>query len=82
MTRLSTSELRKDIAEALDLVASHGERIVLQRRNRDVAVLISVEDYALFKRLEDHLDLEAIHRSKVEPGESVDWEALKRECDL
>ena len=51
MTRLSTRELKKDIAEALDLVASRGERIVLQRGNKDVAVSISVEDYALFIRL-------------------------------
>jgi PHD/YefM family antitoxin component YafN of YafNO toxin-antitoxin module len=82
VTRLSTKEVKKDFSEALDLVAAHGERIVLQRENTDVAVMISLEDYALFKQLEDHLDLEAIQESKAEPGPDIAWETLKKECGL
>jgi PHD/YefM family antitoxin component YafN of YafNO toxin-antitoxin module len=82
VTRLSTEEVKKDISEALDRVAARGERIVLQRENADVAVMISLEDYALFKQLEDRLDLEAIRQSKAEAGPDVTWDTLKKECGL
>lgn len=82
MMRLSASDLRKDTAEALNRVAYGGDRIVLHRRDKDVAVLVSMEDYALLKELEERMDLEAIRKSKAEPGENVDWEDLKEECGL
>ena len=45
--RLSFSEFRKEMAEYLDRVKYRGERIVIHRRGRDVAALISLEDLAL-----------------------------------
>ena len=36
MIRLSTSELRKDTADALNRVVYRGDRIALQRRGKDV----------------------------------------------
>ena len=41
--RLSASELRKDLSMALNRVAFRGERIILERNNKDIAVLISIE---------------------------------------
>jgi len=82
MTRISASELRKDAADALNRVAYGGDRIVLHRRDKDVAVLISMKDYALLREFEDRLDLEAIRKSKAKKGKKVDWEDLKAECGL
>jgi prevent-host-death family protein len=82
MTRISASELRRDTAEALNRVAYARDRIVLHRRDKDVAVLISMEDYALLRDLEDRADLEAIRKSKAKPGKNVLWEDLKAECGL
>ena len=82
MTRISASELRKDTAEALNRVAYGKDRIVLHRRDKDVAVLISMEDYTLLRDLENRLDVEAIRKSKAKKGRNVDWEDLKAECGL
>lgn len=82
MTRLSASDFRKVAADALNRVAYAGERIVLHRRDRDVAVLISLADYALLRELEDRRDREAVRKSKAVPGPNVDWEDLKAESGL
>jgi antitoxin Phd len=82
MTRISASELRKDTAEALNRVAYGKDRIVLHRRDKDVAVLISMEDYTLLRDLENRLDVKAIRKSKAKRGKNVDWEDLKAECGL
>jgi prevent-host-death family protein len=82
MIRLSTSDLRKDTADALNKVAYGGDRIALQRRGKDVAVIVSVEDYELLKAIEDKADLETIRKIKEEPGEDVLWEDLKKELGL
>ncbi len=82
MIRLSTSELRKDTADALNRVAYRGDRIALQRRGKDVAVIVSVEDYELLRAIEDRADMETIRKIKTEPGEDVLWDDLKRELGL
>ena len=82
MIRLSTSELRKDTAEALNRVAYGGDRIALQRRGKDVAVIVSVEDYELLRAIEDKADLETIQKIKAEPGEDILWDDLKKELGL
>ena len=82
MIRLSTSELRKDTADALNRVWYRGDRIALQRRGKDVAVIVSVEDYELLRAIEDRADMETIRRIKAEPGEDVLWDDLKKELGL
>lgn len=82
MTRLSASELRKDTSDMLNRVAYGGDRIVVHRREKDVAVIISLADYELLKQIEDLRDREAMKKSKAVRGKSVDWNALKQECDL
>ena len=82
MIRMATSDLRKDTADTLNKVAYGGERIALQRRGKDVAVIVSVEDYELLKSIEDRADLETIRKIKDEPGEDVPWDDLKRELGL
>jgi prevent-host-death family protein len=51
MKRLNAAEVRKDLAEALNQVAYAKERIVIHRRGKDVAVLISMEDFRLLQSL-------------------------------
>ena len=82
MIRLSTSELRKDTADALNKVVYRGDRIALQRRGKDVAVIVSVEDYELLRAIEDRADMETIKKIKAEQGEDVLWDDLKREPGL
>jgi prevent-host-death family protein len=82
MTRLTASQLREDLASALNKVAFGGERIVLQRNNKDVAALVSMEDLSLLRALEDKLDLEEMKKAMDEPGANIPWEDIKKELGI
>ena len=82
MRRMSTSELRKETSEALNRVAFGGDRIALQRRGKDVAVIVSVGDYELLKEIENRMDLEAVRKSLAEGGEDISWDNLKKELGI
>ena len=55
MKRLNAAEVRKDLAEALNQVAYGKEQIVINRRGKDVAALISMEDFRLLQSLKERL---------------------------
>ena len=82
MTRLTASQLREDMATAINKVAFGGERIVLQRNNKDVAALIPMEDLTLLKELEDRADLEEIKKALTESGSNITWEDIKKELGI
>jgi len=81
MIHLAASELRKDLADALNRVAYRGERILLQRRGKNVAALVSKEDLALLESLEDHSDVVAALKALDEP-ETIPWEKVREELGL
>ena len=81
MTHMTTSKLREDLADALNRVAYRGERILLQRRGKDVAALVSKEDLDLLEALEDRSDVLAALKALKEPG-TVPWEKVKEELEL
>jgi len=88
VTRLAASKARNDFAEVLNRVAYRGERIVLHRRGKNVAVLIPVEEYEFLERLveeaEDREDREAIReaRKEIARGETIPWEQVKKDLGL
>ncbi len=82
MTRLTASQLREDMATAINKVAFGGERIVLQRNNKDVAALVSVEDLNLLRALEDRADLAEIRKALKEPGANIPWKDIKKELGI
>lgn len=81
MTRLAASTLRQQLADTLNRVAYKGERIVLERRGKDVAALVSLDDLALLEQLEDRIDLEAARAALKEPG-SIPWDKVKARLGL
>ena len=81
MTRLSASTVREEFSETLNRVAYKGERIVLERRGKDVAALVPVEDLELLEQLEDRMDLEAARKALKEQG-SISLDELKAELGI
>jgi prevent-host-death family protein len=81
LARLTASALREKLGDALNRVAYKGERIILERRGRDVAALVSLEDLVLLNELEDRTDLESARQALDEPG-SAPWEEVKKSLDL
>jgi prevent-host-death family protein len=71
------STARDSLAEMVNRVRFGGERLTLTRRGRPVAAVVSVEDAELLERLEDAADLEAARRALAEPGDPVEWNAVK-----
>ena len=81
--KLKANEARANFADTLNKVAYGGERIVIHRRGRDVAAIISLEDFALLEALEDRLDVEealaAIAAAKAAGEEPIEWEKARLE---
>lgn len=80
MGKLPISQAREHLAELGNRVSLLGERIVVERRGKDVFALVPVEDVELLERLEDQLDLQAIRERLDEPG--VDLAQFRRELGL
>jgi prevent-host-death family protein len=78
MTRLSATKAREVFSDTLNRVAYGGERIILHRRGRDLAALVSLEDLNLLRELEDRLDLEAARKALKEEG-TITWKDVKLE---
>jgi prevent-host-death family protein len=61
-------DVRNSLADALNRVAYGGERIVLERRSKGVAALVSIEDLAILERIDDEQDIKAARKALKEKG--------------
>jgi prevent-host-death family protein len=66
--KAAVAEIRGNLADALNRVAYGGERVVLERRGKGVAALVSMEDLALIEALEDQEDLRAARKARKGKG--------------
>jgi prevent-host-death family protein len=80
---LSCAEAQAQFDDLLKRTAKHKERVVLTRRGKPVAALMTIEDLNLLEAIEDQLDAEEFQRAKEEfersgepsiPLEQVIWE--------
>ena len=60
------AEIRNNLADALNRVAYQGERVVLERRGKGVAAIVSIDDLELLEALEDYEDVRAVKRILAE----------------
>ena len=81
MNRIAAKKLRDGMSDALNRVAYTGERIVIERRGKGAAVLVSMEDAELLEGLEDRIDLEQA-RKALKSGKPIALEAVKKELGL
>ena len=65
---MKVADIRNNLADAINRVAYAGERIILERRGKGVAALVSVEDLALLEELEDQADIKAAKKALKEKG--------------
>jgi prevent-host-death family protein len=80
MTTIPISEAREHLADMGNRVALRGERVIVERRGKNLFALVPVEDVELLERLEDEMDLEAIRAAKKEP--SIPFAKVKKELGL
>ncbi|HEY2252865.1 MAG TPA: type II toxin-antitoxin system Phd/YefM family antitoxin [Planctomycetaceae bacterium] len=60
------AEIRNKLADALNRVAYQGERVVLERRGKGVAAIVSIDDLELLEAIEDREDVRAAKRTLAE----------------
>jgi antitoxin (DNA-binding transcriptional repressor) of toxin-antitoxin stability system len=69
-------DVRENLAEVINRVAYAGERVVLRRRSKSVAAVVSMGDLQLLQDLEDRADVKAALRARKEKG-GVPLEKIK-----
>ena len=65
---MNVVDIRYNLADAINRVAYAGERIVLERRGKRVAALVSVDDLVLLEELENQADIKAARKALKEKG--------------
>ena len=74
---LSIAKVRDNLADALNRVAYGGERVILMRRSKKVAALVSMEDLALLEKMENDLDVQAAKQARAEGGKPIPLAEIK-----
>ena len=79
---ISITKIRDNLADALNRVAYGGERVILQRRGKGVAALVSMDELALLEKLEDQADIAAAKKALKEKGKPVSLEEVKKRLGM
>lgn len=84
MTKMPVSEARNDFSEIINIVSYRGDRVVLQRRGKDVAAVVPLEDLELLEALEDKLDIDAAKKALKEAAKkgTISWAKIKDELGI
>jgi prevent-host-death family protein len=82
--RVPATELREHGSDIINRVAFGDEQIVLTRRGRPVAAIISLASLDALRRLEDSHDVAEANlaRKDVRKHGTVSWEDVKAELEL
>ncbi len=81
-TKISTADARKNFADIVNKVAYGKESIVLTRRGRDVAALVSIDELELLQQIEDHIDIEDAKLALAESEENIPAEEVWKQLGL
>jgi prevent-host-death family protein len=81
MKDVTTAEARKNLADLLNRVAYTQEHVVVTRRGRDIAAIVSMEDLDLLNRLRQLVVRNDVASAidELEGGASIPWSELKKD---
>ena len=82
INKITTAEARKNFSDIINNVAYGKDTIVLTRRGKALAALVSIEDLKLLQKLEEQQDIDDAWKIKNEPGENIKLSDLKEELNL
>lgn len=80
-TSINTADAKEEFTELVNRVAHHKERIILTRRDKEIAAIISMEDLKLLEESQNKTDLEEATEALKEARAqgTLTLEALKTE---
>lgn len=79
---VAVTELRRDLADALNRVAYGKERIAIRRHGKCLVAIVPAEEAELLAWLEDRVDLGRAREALAEDPEGVAWEEFRKELGL
>ena len=71
MVKIEATAARNRLSDLLSQVQYRSDRIVIERRGKDAAALISMKDLRLLELLEDTIDVEAARQALENPKNKV-----------
>lgn len=71
ITTMPAGDARKRFAEIINQVAYGHTSVVLTRRGEEIAALVSMEELALLRQIEDVMDIADAQKALSEPGENL-----------
>jgi len=70
-TTISTVDARKHFADIVSKVSYGQEPIILTRRGKKIAALVSIEELELLQQIEDVIDIEDAKQALSEIGDNI-----------
>jgi prevent-host-death family protein len=71
MVKIEATKARSEFSDLLNTVRFGPDRVVIERRGKDVAAIVRVEDLRLLEALEEELDLDAARKALANPRNRV-----------
>ena len=71
MIKVEATAARSGFSDLLSKVQYGADRVLIERRGKDVAALIPVEDLRLLELFEDTIDVDAARKALADPKNKV-----------
>jgi prevent-host-death family protein len=79
---ISTASARKNLAEIVNQVAYGVEPVILTRRGKEVAALVSIEELELLQQIENQLDIADAKKAIAEGGDNLPADEVWKQLGL
>jgi len=82
--RITAGEIRDSLSHTLNRVEDNAERIIVNRRGKDVAALVPVADLQLLQAIEDKMDIDDARAALLEARRkgTKSWREIKLQLGL
>lgn len=71
MVKIEATAARNGFSDLLNQVRYRSDRVLIERRGKDMAVLIPIEDLRLLELVEDTIDINAARKALANPKNKV-----------
>jgi prevent-host-death family protein len=82
MKKVNMHTARANLTDLVSEVHYGGERVVIARRDKPLAVLVSVEDAEALERIENGIDVREARKAMRKGQKPIPWEKAKKELGI
>ncbi len=81
-TIVTTADARKNFADIVNQVAYGGDAVILTRKGREIAALVSLDRLELLQLIEDRIDIADAKQSLEEQGDNIPADTFWKELGV